>query len=143
MIPVKGVRRDQLQDNFSLPRGEGRTHDAIDIMAPVGTPVLAATDGQIVKFFDSNAGGITIYQLSADKKLIFYYAHLQRRADNVKELDQVTRGTVIGYVGDTGNAGFGNYHLHFAISEAQDPKRFWSGIPINPYPILMKGIESH
>lgn len=142
MIPVKGVKRQQLQDNFSLPRGDGRTHDAIDIMAPLGTPVLAAGDGRIIKFLDSVAGGITVYQLSADSKFVFYYAHLQRRADTLRESDTVTRGTVIGYVGDTGNAGAGNYHLHFAIAIAQDPKRFYGGPYINPYPLLINGIES-
>lgn len=141
IIPVKGVKRSQLFDTFTQSRSEGRTHDAIDIMAAVGTPVLAASDGEIIKFFDSRNGGITIYELSADRKFIFYYAHLQRRADGLKEHDVVKRGTVIGYVGDTGNAGAGNYHLHFAIAEAIDPKRFWSGPYINPFPILQNAAE--
>jgi len=142
LIPVKGVRRDQLIDTFTQARSSGRTHDAIDIMAAAGTPVLAAADGEIIKFFDSNAGGITIYELSADRKLIFYYAHLQRRADGLKEHDVVRRGSVIAFVGDTGNAGAGNYHLHFAVAEAVDPKRFWSGPYINPFPLLRNGIEA-
>jgi murein DD-endopeptidase MepM/ murein hydrolase activator NlpD len=142
LIPVKGVKREQLFDTFSQSRSEGRTHDAIDIMAPLGTPVLAAADGEIIKFFDSHNGGITIYELSADRRFIFYYAHLQRRADGLKEHDVVKRGTVIGYVGDTGNAGVGNYHLHFAIAEAIDPKRFWSGPYINPFPMLKNAVEA-
>ena len=142
MIPVKGVKRSQLVDTFTAARTNGRVHDAIDIMAPQGTPVLAAVDGEIIKFFDSVAGGITIYEASADQKYIYYYAHLQRRADDVKEHDRVARGRVIGYVGDTGNAGPGNYHLHFAISLATDPKRWWDGTYINPYPILKNGIET-
>jgi murein DD-endopeptidase MepM/ murein hydrolase activator NlpD len=142
MIPVKGVKRSNLIDTFTAARSNGRVHDAIDIMAPAGTPVLAAGDGEIIKFFDSVAGGTTIYELSADHKYIFYYAHLQRRADDIKEHDQVMRGRVIGYVGDTGNAGSGNYHLHFAISIPNDPKRFWDGTPINPYPLLLNGIET-
>jgi len=136
MIPVAGIKREQLTDTFSDARSNGRVHDAIDIMAPAGTPVLAAADGQIVKFHDSAAGGITIYQLSADKRYIYYYAHLQSRAENIKENDPVTQGTTIGYVGDTGNAGPGNYHLHFAIAAIDDPKNFWHGTYINPYPIL-------
>ena len=136
MIPVAGVKREQLTDSFSDARSEGRVHDAIDIIAPGGTPVLAAADGQIVKFHDSVAGGITIYQLSADKRYVFYYAHLQSRAANINENDQVTKGTTIGYVGDTGNAGAGNYHLHFAIAAIDDPKNFWHGTYIDPYPIL-------
>ena len=142
MIPVKGVKRSSLIDTFTAARSNGRVHDAIDIMAPGGTPVLAAADGEIIKFFDSVAGGTTIYELSADRKYIFYYAHLQRRADDLKEHDQVTRGRVIAYVGDTGNAGPGNDHLHFAISITDDPKRFASGTPINPYPLLLNGIET-
>lgn len=136
MIPVAGIKREQLTDTFSDARSNGRVHDAIDIMAAAGTPVLAAADGQIVKFHDSAAGGITIYQLSSDKRYVYYYAHLQSRAQNLKENDQVTQGTTIGYVGDTGNAGAGNYHLHFAIAAIDDPKNFWHGNYIDPYPIL-------
>ena len=141
MIPVKGVKRSQLQDTFTDARSSGRVHDAIDIMAAGGTPVLAATDGEIIKFFESVAGGTTIYELTADKKYILYYAHLQSRQPGLNEHDQVKRGQVIAYVGDTGNAGPGNYHLHFAIAEAVDPKRWWSGPYINPFPILKNGIE--
>ena len=137
MIPVAGVKREQLIDTFAAARSNGRVHDAIDIMAPGGTAVLAAADGEIVKFHDSVAGGITIYQLSADRRYVYYYAHLQSRAANIKEGDQVTQSTTIGFVGDTGNAGPGNYHLHFAIAAIDDPKNFWHGTYINPYPILM------
>jgi len=108
-------------------------------MAPVGTPVLAAAKGEIVKFFDSVPGGITIYQASEDKKFIYYYAHLQRRADNLAPGTVVAQGTVIGYVGDTGNAGAGNYHLHFSIARVPDPKRYWEGSYLNPYPFLKTG----
>jgi murein DD-endopeptidase MepM/ murein hydrolase activator NlpD len=105
-------------------------------MAPAGTPVLAVADGQIAKFFDSKAGGTTIYELSPDRKFVYYYAHLQSRAADIHEGDVVKQGKVIGFVGDTGNAGPGNYHLHFAISAVTDPKRFWEGTPVNPYPLL-------
>lgn len=136
IIPVAGVRPDQLLDTFSQSRSEGRTHDAIDIMAPAETPVLAAADGQIQKLFQSERGGTTIYQLSADQKLIFYYAHLARYADGLTEGKQVRQGDVIAYVGDSGNAGPGNYHLHFSIAAVSDPKRYWEGTNINPYPLL-------
>jgi len=136
IIPVAGVRPDQLIDTFSASRSEGRTHDAIDIMAPAETPVLAASDGQIQKLFQSERGGTTIYQLTADQKLIFYYAHLARYADGLTEGKQVRQGEVIAYVGDTGNAGAGNYHLHFSIAVVSDPKRYWEGTNINPYPLL-------
>lgn len=136
LIPVAGVKAEQLTDTFTASRSSGRVHNAIDIMAPQGTPVLAATDGKILKFHDSVPGGITIYQLSADNKYILYYAHLQKRADMLKEGDVVRRGAIIGYVGDTGNSGAGNFHLHFALWPATDPKRFWEGENINPYPLL-------
>ena len=136
IIPVAGVSPNQLVDTFTQSRSEGRTHDAIDIMAPADTPVLAAADGQIQKLFQSERGGTTIYQLSADRKLIFYYAHLARYADGLTEGKQVRQGEVIAYVGDTGNAGPGNYHLHFSIAAVADPKRYWEGTNINPYPLL-------
>lgn len=136
IVPVAGIRPDQLQDTFTASRSEGRVHEAIDIMAPGGAPVLAAADGKIVKFHDSVPGGITIYELSVDGKYIYYYAHLQKRADGLKEGDAVRQGAVIGYVGDTGNAGPGNYHLHFSLFAVTDPKRYWDGTNINPYPLL-------
>jgi murein DD-endopeptidase MepM/ murein hydrolase activator NlpD len=136
IIPVQGVRPDQLQDTFMDARTEGRVHDAIDIPAPAGTPVLAAADGEIAKLFQSERGGTTIYQYSNDKKLVFYYAHLQRYADGLAPGKFVRQGEVIGYVGDTGNAGTGNYHLHFSISVIPNSARYWEGTNINPYPLL-------
>ncbi|HEY6122021.1 MAG TPA: peptidoglycan DD-metalloendopeptidase family protein [Pyrinomonadaceae bacterium] len=138
IIPVAGINRDQLKDTFTEARSEGRVHDAIDIPAPQGTPVLAAADGEIARLFQSERGGTTIYQLSTDKKLVYYYAHLQRYADGVAAGRYVRQGEVIAYVGDTGNAGSGNYHLHFSIAVLSDPKRYWEGTNINPYPLLHK-----
>ncbi len=142
MIPVAGIKREQLQDTYNDARSQGRVHNAIDIMATGGTPVVATSDGEIAKFFDSARGGITIYQYSPDKHFIYYYAHLQKRADNIKEHDFIKQGTIIGYVGDTGNAGAGNNHLHFEIMVLADPKRFFDGTDINPYPILKNGVEA-
>lgn len=136
IVPVAGVKPEQLLDTFADARSEGRSHDAIDIIAPAETPVLAATNGKIIKLFQSERGGTTIYQLSADQKLIFYYAHLSHYAAGLTEDSQVRQGEVIAYVGDTGNAGAGNYHLHFSIATVSDPKRYWEGTNINPYPLL-------
>jgi murein DD-endopeptidase MepM/ murein hydrolase activator NlpD len=137
LIPVAGVSPAQLRDTFSEARSEGRVHDAIDIPAPRGTPVLAAADGRVVKLFQSARGGTTVYQLaSADEHFVFYYAHLDRYADGLAEGHLARRGETIGYVGDTGNAGPGNTHLHFQIYRVADPKHFWTGEDINPYPIL-------
>jgi murein DD-endopeptidase MepM/ murein hydrolase activator NlpD len=136
LIPVAGVRPEQLRDTFSDARSEGRVHDAIDIPAARGTPVLAAADGRIVKFFNSDKGGITIYQLSTDERLVYYYAHLERYAVGLTEGSFARRGELIAYVGDTGNASPGNYHLHFSVAVITDPKRYWAGTNINPYPLL-------
>ncbi len=136
IIPVAGVRPEQLQDTYTQSRSEGRVHNAIDIPAPRGTPVLAVAVGKIVKLFDSKPGGITIYQLAEDNRTIYYYAHLERYADGLTEGHVARRGETIAYVGDTGNAGAGNYHLHFSVSIVSDPKRWWSGENINPYPLL-------
>lgn len=136
IIPVAGVKPEQLIDTFDDARSEGRVHDAIDIPAPAETPVLAATDGKILKLFHSDRGGTTIYQLSVDQKLVYYYAHLSHYADGLAEGDPVRQGQLIAYVGDTGNAGAGNYHLHFSIAAVSDPKRYWEGTNINPFPLL-------
>jgi len=137
LIPVAGVRAQELHDTFSDSRSEERVHDAIDIVAPRNAPVLAAVDGRVVRLFQNVKGGITIYQLaSADEHFVFYYAHLAAYADGLAEGHLARRGETIGYVGDTGNVTPGNTHLHFQIYRVADPKRFWSGENINPYPLL-------
>ncbi len=138
VIPVSGIRPEQLIDTFGDARSEGRLHDAIDIAAPAGTPVLAAADGRIVKLWQSERGGTTIYQLGPNQEVIFYYAHLAGYAPGLAEGNNVRQGDVIAYVGDTGNAGTGNYHLHFSIAVVSDPKRYWEGTNINPYPLLRR-----
>jgi murein DD-endopeptidase MepM/ murein hydrolase activator NlpD len=136
IIPVAGVKPEQLVDTFDAARSEGRVHDAIDIPAPAETAVLAAADGKIIKLFHSERGGTTIYQLSANQQFIYYYAHLSHYVDGLTEGQFVRQGQQIAYVGDTGNAGPGNYHLHFSIAIVSDPKRYWEGTNINPYPLL-------
>ncbi|HKQ51880.1 MAG TPA: peptidoglycan DD-metalloendopeptidase family protein [Pyrinomonadaceae bacterium] len=136
LIPVEGVRPEDLRDTFEEARSAGRTHDAIDIPAARGTPVLAAADGRIVKLWQSVPGGTTIYQLDPDNRTVYYYAHLDRYADGLAEGHFARRGEVIAYVGDTGNAGAGNYHLHFSVLIVADPQRYWDGTNVNPYPLL-------
>ncbi|MDQ1558843.1 MAG: peptidoglycan LD-endopeptidase LytH [Pyrinomonadaceae bacterium] len=138
LIPVAGMRPEQLQDTYTQSRSEGRTHNAIDIMAARNTPVVAATDGRIVRLFQSERGGITLYQLGTDERTIYYYAHLERYADGIAENRFLRRGELLGYVGDSGNAGKDNCHLHFSIWLVTDPKRFWDGENVNPYPLLTK-----
>jgi murein DD-endopeptidase MepM/ murein hydrolase activator NlpD len=137
LLPVQGITRAQLHDTFTDARSEGRLHDAIDIMAPAGTPVLAVADGSVEKLFDSQRGGLTIYQFEPDGRLAYYYAHLQRYADGLAEGQAIRRGQVIGYVGATGNADPAAPHLHFAIFVLGPERNWWQGQAINPYPALM------
>ena len=136
IVPVEGVRLSQLRDNYDDARSGGRTHHALDIMAPRGTPVLAAVDGTIRKLFTSRAGGLTIYEFDRAEQKVYYYAHLDRYADGLSEGDTVARGTVIGYVGTTGNAPPQSPHLHFAIQLLPPTKEWWKGTAIDPFPIL-------
>jgi peptidoglycan LD-endopeptidase LytH len=135
-IPVPGVKADQLVDTFDQARAAGRRHDAIDIMAAEGTPVIAAADGTIEKLFDSVRGGTTVYERSRDGKWIYYYAHLSAYAPGLREGQQVRRGQVIGRVGHTGDASPAGPHLHFAINQMAPGERWWHGTPVNPYPLL-------
>src|SRR5690606_23377451 len=117
-------------------RGSDRSHEALDIMATRGTPVLAAVDGHIEKLFDSVPGGLTIYQFDRAGRHAYYYAHLDRYAAGLEEGDAVQQGEVIGYVGSTGNANDEAPHLHFAIFVLGPEKRWWEGTAVNPYPLL-------
>lgn len=136
LVPVEGVAFAQLTDTFDQPRGQERHHEALDIVAPTGTPVRAAGDGRVVKLFNSKPGGITLYQFDPSEKHAYYYAHLQRYADGIKEGQQIKRGDVIGYVGATGNADPNAPHLHFAVVALTAEKQWWKGTPVNPYPML-------
>ena len=136
-IPVQGVKQADLADTFTQARAGGRVHDAIDIMAAEGTPVIAAADGTIEKLFFSNGGGgITIYERSNDGKWTYYYAHLQAYAPGLAEGQRVRQGQVIGRVGHTGNANAAGPHLHFAINRMETGQKWYQGEPINPYPLL-------
>lgn len=136
LVPVRGVKAESLVDTYEQARGQGRRHDAIDIAAPRGTPVLAAADGAVLKLFRSERGGITLYQLAPDRRTVYYYAHLDRYAPGMAEGRALRRGQVLGYVGDTGDAEPGNHHLHFEVTTTADPERYWGGVPQNPYPLL-------
>lgn len=136
LIPVQGITAAQLQDTFTDARGEGRSHDAIDIMAPSGTPVLAVADGPVEKLFDSKQGGLTVYQFNVDRTHAYYYAHLQDYAPGLNEKQFLHRGQLVGRVGYTGNANPDAPHLHFAIFVLGPEGRWWEGTAINPYPLL-------
>ncbi|KOQ64566.1 MULTISPECIES: M23 family metallopeptidase [Stenotrophomonas] len=136
LLPVQGILPSQLRDTFSDARSEGRVHDAIDILADAGTPVLAVADGTVEKLFDSERGGLTIYQFEPSGHWCYYYAHLQRYADGLAEKQVIKRGEVIGYVGSTGNASAETPHLHFEVHVLGPEKQWWKGESINPYPLL-------
>ncbi|MDQ3421535.1 MAG: M23 family metallopeptidase [Acidobacteriota bacterium] len=135
-IPVQGIKPEQLVRTFTDARGSSRKHEAIDILAPTGTPVLAVEDGRIARLFNSKAGGLTVYQLDPTERFCYYYAHLDRYADGIRENDTVRRGQVIGYVGVSGNAPKDTPHLHFAIFRLTEAKRWWEGTPVDPYEVL-------
>jgi len=137
VVPVVDINASALTDTWGASRAGGRTHEGIDILAPIGAPVRAAADGRIVKFFDSERGGVTIYQFDTSERFVYYYAHLSRRAAGLAEGDVVEQGDVIGYVGVSGNAPVP--HLHFEIQRLTSERHWWEAESINPYPFLIAG----
>jgi murein DD-endopeptidase MepM/ murein hydrolase activator NlpD len=135
-IPVQGIDADKLVRSYHDARSGGREHDALDILAPRNTPIVAVEDGTVAKLFFSKAGGNTIYQFDPDREYAYYYAHLERYADGLKEGGAIHRGQVIGYVGTSGNAPKNAPHLHFAVFRLTAGKHWWEGTPIDPYDIL-------
>ena len=130
-FPVKGYER-ALRDNFAEQRGTA-PHEALDIMAPRGTPVVAVDNGTIAKLFKSVAGGLTIYQFDESGAFAYYYAHLDRYETGLRTGAPVRRGEVIGYVGSTGNARADAPHLHFTIYALGADRKWWKGVAINPH----------
>ena len=135
LFPLKDFNPASLRDNFDEGRGK-RKHEALDIMAPRGTQVVAVDDGRVAKLFRSVAGGITVYQFDRDEKYIYYYAHLDSYAQGLAEGSVLKRGDLVGFVGSTGNAPAHAPHLHFTIFELGPDKKWWKGAAINPYPYL-------
>ena len=137
-IPVAGVKPRELVDTFTQARAGGaRVHDAIDIMAASGTPVVAAADGMVEKlFFSQGGGGTSAYVRSPDGRWTYYYAHLSAYAPGLREGQRLRRGAPVGYVGFSGNANPAGPHLHFAINRMGPGEKWYQGSPINPYPLL-------
>jgi murein DD-endopeptidase MepM/ murein hydrolase activator NlpD len=133
-LPIEGANLETFKGEFDERRGGGdRPHEAVDILAPRNTPVHAVEDGTIAKLFFSKAGGITIYQFDPSSRFCYYYAHLERYADGLKDGQRVSRGDVIGYVGTTCNAPPGTPHLHFAVFELTAQRHWWQGQALDPY----------
>jgi peptidoglycan LD-endopeptidase LytH len=138
LIPVAGIAPAQLQDTFHDMRGTERSHEALDIMAPMQTPVFAVDDGILVKLFDSKPGGLTLYQYDPSSTFAYYYAHLDSYAAGLLEGQAVKRGDLLGYVGVTGNADPLAPHLHFAVFVLGPEQHWWKGTAINPYPLFAR-----
>ena len=138
MVPVSGVRAGDVPDTYRARRAGNRQHNATDIMAPRGTPVVAADDGRIIKLVRNTAGGITIYATDPHERFIYYYAHLERYHDDIGEGMRLAKGQVIGYVGTTGNAPANIPHLHFQAMRARDVRRWWEGEPLDVRPYLVE-----
>ncbi|HET9426356.1 MAG TPA: M23 family metallopeptidase [Gemmatimonadaceae bacterium] len=136
VIPVQGVIRSQLRDTYGDAR-VGHAHEALDIMAPRGTPVLSVTSGRLLKLFDSKPGGLMVYAADSSDQYILMYGHLDRYADGLTENMPLVRGQLLGYVGSTGVAPPGTPHLHFAIGRGQPSVKWWKGEPVNPYPLFL------
>jgi murein DD-endopeptidase MepM/ murein hydrolase activator NlpD len=136
MVPVEGVDPSRLQDSFRAPRDGSRVHGAVDIMAPRGTPVLAADSGVVLRLGSNALGGITIYALDHTERFVFYYAHLQRYRDDLAVGTKLAQGDVIGYVGTTGNAPEDLPHLHFQVMLRREDGRYWDGTPVDPVPFF-------
>ena len=137
IIPVQGVDPSRVRDSYTAARG-GRTHDAVDIMAPRGTPVIAADAGTIFRLRRNEAGGITIYQLDPEERFVYYYAHLDRYEKGLVEGMSIRQGDVLGFVGTTGNAPKDTPHLHFQVMLYRGRGQYWGGEPINPHPYLTR-----
>ena len=135
-IPVAGIKPEALANTYKAARSGGRIHNAIDIMAPHGTPVVAADAGRILRLSTSALGGITIYATDPEERFVYYYAHLQGYREGLAAGTQVARGDTLGYVGSTGNASPSAPHLHFQVMRMPDDRRYWGGEPINPFPAL-------
>jgi murein DD-endopeptidase MepM/ murein hydrolase activator NlpD len=138
IVPVAGVARSAMRDMFNEVRGS-RRHEAIDILAPRGTEVIAADDGVVKKLFTSVPGGLTVYEFDPDQRYCYYYAHLDRYAAGLHEGQVLRRGEVLGYVGTTGNAPVDAPHLHFALIRLDPDRRWWKGTYVDPYPLLAGG----
>ena len=140
LLPVAGVSMSRVADSYAAPRGD-RQHLALDIMAPHGTPVLAAVDGHVWKLRSNNLGGLTIYTVDREERFVFYYAHLQGYRDRLAEGMKLAKGDTIGYVGSTGNASATAPHLHFQLSRIGPDRKWWTGTPLNPWPLLRQAEE--
>jgi murein DD-endopeptidase MepM/ murein hydrolase activator NlpD len=136
VLPVAGADMSKVEDSFSEPRDGGRVHRAIDILAPRGTPILSADDGKILRMTTSNLGGISMYTVDPDSRLVYYYAHMDHYHDAMSPGRAIAKGDTLGYVGTTGNAPKDTPHLHFQVMRWPADGKYWNGDPIDPFEAL-------
>ena len=137
LVPVAGVAVSQLSDTFDEGRDGGRVHRALDILAPRGTPVIAADDGRVLRVRQNALGGNTIYATDPKGRVVYYYAHLDAYQHGLAEGATIARGDVLGIVGTTGNAPKDTPHLHFQVMQMPTDGKYWDGDAINPYPLFL------
>jgi murein DD-endopeptidase MepM/ murein hydrolase activator NlpD len=137
LVPVAGVAVAQLQDTFDEGRDVGRVHRALDILAPRGTPVLAADDGRLLRIGPNALGGNTVYATDPLGRVVYYYAHLDAYQPGLAAGAAIARGDTLGIVGTTGNAPKDTPHLHFQVMRMPSDGKYWDGEPINPYPLFL------
>ncbi|MEP7208205.1 MAG: M23 family metallopeptidase [Casimicrobiaceae bacterium] len=126
-VPVAGLEARQARDSWGAPRSGGRRHEGIDLFAPRGRAVIATTHGIVWRTGRDPLGGNVVFVLGPGRQL-HYYAHLDRAATLARGA-RVEQRSVLGYVGDSGNAKGGPPHLHYGIYAM-------GGGALNPYPLL-------
>jgi murein DD-endopeptidase MepM/ murein hydrolase activator NlpD len=136
-IPVAGKTLAQLEDTFDEGRSSGRVHRALDILAPRGTPVIAADSGRVLRISVNALGGNTIYATDPRGRVVYYYAHLDAYQPGLTQGATIARGDTLGFVGTTGNAPKDTPHLHFQVMRMPPDGKYWDGEPINPYPLFL------
>jgi murein DD-endopeptidase MepM/ murein hydrolase activator NlpD len=137
LLPVAGADMSRVDDTFLDDRdGGARTHHAIDILAPRGTPIVSADDGRILRMSNSTLGGITMYTVDPEGRLVYYYAHMDRYNDAMSPGRSIVKGDTLGFVGTTGNAPKDTPHLHFQVMRWPADGKYWNGEPIDPFEAL-------
>ena len=136
IVPVAGADMTRVEDSFNEPRDGDRVHRAIDILAPRGTPILSADDGRVVRMTTSPLGGISMYTIDPDQRIVYYYAHMDRYNEVMAPGRAISKGDTLGFVGTTGNAPKDTPHLHFQVMRWPADGKYWNGEPINPFDFL-------
>ena len=136
LVPVAGANMTHVEDSFNEPRDGDRVHRAIDILAPRGTPILSADDGRIIRMTTSTLGGISMYTVDPEQRIVYYYAHMDHYNDAMTTGKTISKGDTLGFVGTTGNAPKDTPHLHFQVMRWPADGKYWNGEPINPFDLL-------